>query len=165
MPQLELSTYASQVFWLVICFGILCVFMGTFIAPRIGLSLHQRAKTLAEQAETAKKLLEDAESLHQKNSHRLNHARHEAAQQLHQAVHDLNHHRYETIREFDHNLQVQLSELSHKLDHQKQEVLATSQDLVSHLVETLFHKITNTSVLPGDVTNAMQPVKQGTVND
>ena len=59
MPQLELSTYASQVFWLVVCFGMLCVFMGTFIAPRIGLSLHQRAKTLEEQAETAKKLLED----------------------------------------------------------------------------------------------------------
>ncbi len=161
MPQLELSTYASQVFWLVVCFGILCVFMGTFIAPRIGLSLHQRAKTLEDQAEAAKKLLEGAESIHQKNHQQLSHARHEAAKQLHQAVHDLNHHRHETIREFDRNLHGQLSELSHKLDHQKQEILATSQDLVTDLVETLFHKITNIAALPNDVANAIRTVKIG----
>lgn len=161
MPQLELSTYASQVFWLVVCFGILCVLMGTFIAPRIGLSLHQRAKTLEEQAMTAKKLLEDAESIHQKNSHHLSHARHEAAKQLHQAVHDLNHHRHETIREFDRSLHERLSGLSHTLDHQKQEILASSQELVTHLVEVFFHKITNTSVLPNDIAKAIRTAKIG----
>lgn len=161
MPQLDISTYASQVFWLVVCFGILCVFMGTFIAPRIGLSLHQRTKTLEEQTNTAKRLLEEAEALHQKSLHQLTHARHEAAQHLHQAVHDLTHHRHETIREFDRKLQIELGELSHKLDKQKQEILIDSKDLVSHLVETLFHKITQTSILPADIQKAIQTANLG----
>lgn len=156
MPQLDISTYASQVFWLVVCFGILCVIMGTFIAPRIGLSLNQRTKILEDQAQTAKQLLEAAETLHQKNIHQLSNARHEATQQLHQAIHDLTYHRHETIREFDRKLQIELSELSHKLDQQKQEILEKSHDLVGHLVETLFQKITQTAILPTDIKKAIQ---------
>lgn len=159
MPQLDISTYSSQVFWLVVCFGILCVFMATMIAPRIGLSLHQRAKVLEEHSMAAKKLLEEAEILRDKSIHQLGQARHDAAQQLHQALHDLSHYRTEKVREFDQKLQVRLLELSKSLSQQKQEILSTSQDLVTHLVETVFHKITNVAATSEDITKALKIVK------
>lgn len=165
MPQLDISTYTSQVFWLVVCFGILCVFMATLIAPRIGLSLHRRAQILEEQTATAQKLLEEAKILHEKSTHKLNQARHDAAQQLHQAVHELTHHRNEKIREFDQKLQIELSELSKSLFLQKQEILNTSQDLIIHLVETMFHKITDIAITSGDITKAFKAVKAGGNHD
>lgn len=165
MPQLDISTYASQVFWLVVCFGILCVFMATLIAPRIGLSLHQRAKVLEDHTMAAKKLLEEAEAIHDKSIHQLGQARHDAAQQLHQVMHDLAQHRTEKTREFDQKIQTELLELSKKLSQQKQEILSTSQDLVTHLVETMFHKITNVSVNSGDIAKAFNAAKIGGNHD
>lgn len=165
MPQLDISTYSSQVFWLVVCFGILCVFMATIIAPRIGLSLHQRANALKENTIAAKKLLEEAETLHEKSIHQLSQARQDAAQQLHQAMHDLTLYRTEKIREFDLKLQTELSELSKSLSQQKQEILNTSQDLVAHLVETVFHKITNVAATSENVTKAFKAVKTGGNHD
>lgn len=35
MPQLEASTYISQLFWLFVCFSILFIFMTTVTVPRI----------------------------------------------------------------------------------------------------------------------------------
>ncbi|WP_052046095.1 hypothetical protein [Candidatus Paracaedibacter symbiosus] len=161
MPQLDISTYASQIFWLVVCFGILCVFMATFIAPRIGLSLHHRTKVLEEHTMAAKKLLAEAEELHQNSIQHLSQARHDASQHLHQAIYDLTCHRHEKLREFDHKLQLELQELSKKLFQQKQEILNSSQELISHLVETIFFKVTNTSVPTTAVNKAFKTIKTG----
>ena len=35
MPQLDLSTYASQAFWMVLCFSLLWLLLSIFITPKI----------------------------------------------------------------------------------------------------------------------------------
>lgn len=165
MPQLDISTYFSQIFWLAVCFGILCVFMATFIAPRIGLNLHYRAKVLEDYMLATQKLLEEAEGLRQKSIQQLHQARHDASQQLQQVVHELTSQRHERLRDFDAEYQLKLKELSGKFTHQKQEILDNSQDLITHLVENMFQRITNTPVPGNNVTNALKAVKKGDNHD
>jgi F-type H+-transporting ATPase subunit b len=70
MPQLDPSTFGSQLFWLLVCFGALYLVLSFIVIPRITKTLAARAETLegnlaeAEnlraQAETALKAYEDA---------------------------------------------------------------------------------------------------------
>ena len=44
MPQLEISTFPSQIFWLVVSFLILYIIMAKVIVPRISSVIKNREK-------------------------------------------------------------------------------------------------------------------------
>ena len=56
MPQLDPSTFGSQLFWLLVCFGALYLVLSFIVIPRID-------KTLAARAETLEGNLAEAENL------------------------------------------------------------------------------------------------------
>lgn len=66
MPQLDISTYASQLFWLFVSLSILLGFMHWVIVPRYLKLTHEREKAMkenlrdAENAETEANHLENA---------------------------------------------------------------------------------------------------------
>ena len=156
MPQLDISTYSSQVFWLVVCFSTMCVVMATLVAPRIGLSLHHRAYILQEHTMTAEKLLEQAKILREKSNQTLNQACQEASQQVHQVVHELIDYRTEKIQELDQKLHLDLLDLPKSLFLEKQETLKQSQDLVIELVRIIFQKMTDKDVPIEKIKKALE---------
>lgn len=65
LPQLDLGTYPSQIFWLIITFFVLYWLMSRIALPRIGLALEERADTIAnnlDRAEELKRKAQDAEA-------------------------------------------------------------------------------------------------------
>lgn len=63
MPQLDPSSFASQLFWLAITFSFLYVIMARFTLPRIASVLQTRQEKIANDLENAASLKEDAEGL------------------------------------------------------------------------------------------------------
>ncbi|MCH7956887.1 MAG: F0F1 ATP synthase subunit B' [Proteobacteria bacterium] len=62
MPQLDTSTYAPQVIWLAITFGVLYVLMTRVALPRIGHVLEERRHKIDQNLEKAESLKGDAEA-------------------------------------------------------------------------------------------------------
>ena len=60
MPQLDTSTYVSQVFWLVVSFCLLLMIMRFVIVPRIRVVLDARARYIENYIRKAEKLQENA---------------------------------------------------------------------------------------------------------
>lgn len=63
MPQLDPSTYASQIFWLLVCFFAMMFIMSTFIIPKIAEIRQQRQDKIDGyllKAEELKQKTEDA---------------------------------------------------------------------------------------------------------
>ena len=54
MPQFDTSTFASQIFWLFICFGILFLFLQYVIVPKITKAISERNIKIQEQITIAK---------------------------------------------------------------------------------------------------------------
>ena len=54
MPQFDTSSFASQIFWLFLCFGILFLFLQYVIVPKIMKAINERTIKIQEQIETAK---------------------------------------------------------------------------------------------------------------
>lgn len=46
MPQLDTSTFTSQLFWLIVCFFSMLFIMSRFIVPRIADILEQRQRKI-----------------------------------------------------------------------------------------------------------------------
>tara|TARA_B100001996_G_C18420470_1_gene500512 strand:- start:115 stop:705 length:591 start_codon:yes stop_codon:yes gene_type:complete len=61
MPQLDPEFWVSQIFWLVITFGILFVVLSKFILPKISDNLETRKSQILENIEAAEKQRENSE--------------------------------------------------------------------------------------------------------
>lgn len=63
MPQLDISTYASQLFWLVVCFGVLYVLLSRLALPRIATALEERRDRIADELDQAAQMKSQSEEV------------------------------------------------------------------------------------------------------
>ena len=56
MPQFDFATFFPQIFWLLICFGVLYFFASRIILPRISSIIHARDGRINRNLNTAEKL-------------------------------------------------------------------------------------------------------------
>ena len=61
MPQLNPEFWVSQIFWLIITFGILYIVLSKFILPKISSNLELRKSQIQDNIEVAEKQREDSE--------------------------------------------------------------------------------------------------------
>ena len=62
MPQLNPEFWVSQIFWLILTFGIMFVVLSKFILPKISKNLEIRKSQILENIETAEKQREQSEN-------------------------------------------------------------------------------------------------------
>lgn len=63
MPQLDPSSFASQIFWLIIAFTMLYFFMSKFFVPRISKIVDGRENSVKSNLETAEKLVAEQKAI------------------------------------------------------------------------------------------------------
>ena len=61
MPQLNPEFWISQIFWLILTFGLLFIILSKFILPKISNNLETRKSQILENIETADKQREETE--------------------------------------------------------------------------------------------------------
>ncbi len=61
MPQLNPEFWISQIFWLILTFGVLFLFLSKIILPKIGSNLETRKSQILENIEMAEKQREESE--------------------------------------------------------------------------------------------------------
>lgn len=82
MPQLEISTYAPQLVWLVITFGFLYLLMAKSLLPRVGEVIEERQDRIDDDLETAEKLKKESQELEETYEQILADARKDASDYL-----------------------------------------------------------------------------------
>ena len=61
MPQLEVSTYVSQIFWLIVCFSFLYYLLSRKALPRVAEILETRADRIRNDLDEAQRFRKEAE--------------------------------------------------------------------------------------------------------
>jgi F-type H+-transporting ATPase subunit b len=61
LPQLDVSTFPSQIFWLIICFSVLYYLLSRRALPRVSEILEARQDRIAADLDQAQRLRRDAE--------------------------------------------------------------------------------------------------------
>lgn len=78
MPQLDITTFASQIFWLTITFATLFILMWRVAVPRISETFEKRRQKIAGDLERAEQLKKEAEAVLEAYEQALAGAREEA---------------------------------------------------------------------------------------
>jgi F-type H+-transporting ATPase subunit b len=80
LPQLKVGTWPSQLFWLVVIFGVGYVFMARVVSPRIGSVLEERRTRLDEDLTRAREASAEAAQTRTDYEASLDEARNDAAE-------------------------------------------------------------------------------------
>jgi F-type H+-transporting ATPase subunit b len=86
LPQLDIATWPSQLFWLVVVFGAGYLVMAKIVTPRIGAVLEERRQTVNGDLDKARNASADAAKIRATYESDLENARSEAAEYAKQAV-------------------------------------------------------------------------------
>jgi len=87
LPQLDFSTYPTQIFWLIVSFAILYWIMTKMAVPRIAEVLEERQERITDDRETAERLTAEAESVKAEYEQAVADARSKAQDQI-RAIND-----------------------------------------------------------------------------
>jgi F-type H+-transporting ATPase subunit b len=86
MPQFDTSTFASQIFWLVVCFAIVFIFIWRIVLPRIASTLEDRQRKIGDDLARAGELADQSDEVMAAYEARLADARTGAHEELHAAA-------------------------------------------------------------------------------
>ncbi len=158
MPQLDPSTFGSQLFWLLVCFGALYLVLSFIVIPRIAKTLAARAETLEGDLAEAEKLRGQAETALKAYEDALAEARSRAlalAQEMRADV------QAETDRqkaELDSKLAEQAAAADAALMKSRDAAMAGLKDAAAALVDDVIEAIGSDKASDGDVKKALDSV-------
>lgn len=158
MPQFDVSTYPSQIFWLAVCFVFLCIVMARYLVPRLITALQGREQRLSEDWDQAKNLSKAVESLRQENLARLAEARERAHSLLHQVIQEIHHRKSSRVAVLDEELIIKTKNIREDLEVQTQKILKNIEPLVSQIIRGTSLRLLGQSLTQSEVKELVQNV-------
>lgn len=158
MPQFDTTTYASQVFWLFVCFTFLCIAMRLIVVPRLTTSLETREQRMQEDWAQSKSLLSSGDTLRQENLNRLSEARGKAHSMIHQVIHEIHQRKAERLATLDEELTIKTRNIRTDLENQTRKILEDIEPLVSQAVKTTSVRVLGQSLTQRDIKKVVLEV-------
>ncbi len=148
MPQLDSEFWFSQIFWLILTFGILFIILSKFILPNISTNLENRKSQILDNIETADKQRIDSENKIKEFDKIIFDSKNEAKNIINEAkkklTMDIN--RKKDLLETEINKEIESAEreikdlLKKSPDKINQIAIDTSSDLIKQLINTDVNK-------------------------
>lgn len=151
MPQLDLSTYASQAFWMVLCFSLLWLLLSIFITPKIADVLEQRKRKIDDYIRKAEKLNQQAKASLEKYEQTLNEAKAKAAADIAANQKESAAFLAEESRLLNERLNKQIADSEFKLAKEKKETMQQIQNLSQNLAFDIVQKLGFAEITENDV--------------
>lgn len=151
MPQLDLSTYASQAFWMVLCFSLLWLLLSIFITPKIAYVLEQRKRKIDDYIRKAEKLNQQAKASLEKYEQTLNEAKAKAAADIAANQKESAAFLAEEERLLNERLNKQIADSEFKLAKEKKETMQQIQNLSQNLAFDIVQKLGFAQITENDV--------------
>ena len=147
MPQLDPSSYASQLFWLALCFIPLYWLMASVVLPRISAVLKQREDVIESDLNAAKTMQEEAEDFTLSIDESLDKARSQSATLVKEAKDSVESDRTQKFEALDKELHVKINNADQQLNKQRQTALDNIDSIVTDLTPQVVSKLLNKPTL------------------
>lgn len=162
LPQFDTSTYASQMFWLVVSFTLLYLLMSRVSLPRITEVMEMRQTQKDNNLSRAAQLHEDAEKIEETYQKLLEQARDEAQEQMN-AAESRNAVRMaeENVRFMDHT-RTRLATVEQNITKAKQEAMQSLADISAEISVEIVQKVASATVSKPDAKKVVSTLMKET---
>lgn len=146
MPQLEISTYLSQFFWLIVSFLSLWFFMAWFIIPKIEEVMEQRRRKIDDFVQKAEKINKQALVSLNKYEKALAKAKSEAQTAIEQNKKQLEETVINRHTEIEELLNKKIADTEFMLAKERQETISAIDEISFKIAEQILVKLDIKSV-------------------
>ena len=143
MPQLEITTYPSQIFWLVVSFLILYLIMSRVIIPRISSVIKSRESEIKNNIHIAEQMYKDTEIINNEYEETKKNIENEARGII-------NHLKETTNKKINNSTELLKKRLEQKLEKNEQEIINKKKKVLKeikkislNLSEEILKKLSN----------------------
>jgi F-type H+-transporting ATPase subunit b len=163
MPQLEFATFASQIFWLAVTFGLLYIIMAKSALPVIREVLQNRQTRIAEDLKKAEKLKIEAEEAEADFTSVISSARSKASVLLATARKSAAVEADKRNTKLDETFVRQTKESEHRIEIIKKEVTEKMAPVIIDISQEMLKKLVGVSVGAKDVEKAVHKLENKVV--
>lgn len=153
MPQLDIHTFASQIFWLLVSFTLLCAVVSGYLAPTIGRRIQHREDTLTSLDTEVQQLQKSIRALTEEHALKQQHARTEALRILTHAEQELRETQAKHLQETFEVLIHQARQTMQRMDQNKTDVLQEAASMIAHVTSDLLRKLTGLIIQDTEIKN------------
>lgn len=154
MPQLDLSTFASQAFWMVLSFCLLWILLSIFVTPKIADVLEQRKRKIDDYIRKAEKLNQQAKASLAKYEQALNEAKQKAAASIAENQKESASFLVAEEKLLNERLNKQIADSEFKLATEKKETLLQIESLSQNLAFEIVQKLGFKNISKKDIIDA-----------
>lgn len=159
MPQLDITTYTSQLFWLCICFFSMYFIMAKIIIPRIADIIDQRQSKIDDYINKAMEIKKQAEESLEKYQNALAQATSEADKSLNKTQEELNALIAKRQEELDKKLREKITSSEAQITKSKEQALQQLHEISENLALEIVKKIGLTEIKPQNIKAAIKKVE------
>jgi len=159
MPQLNLATFLSQSFWLILSFCLLWALLAIFIMPKITNVIEQRKRKINDYIQKAEKLNIKAQASLAKYEETLEEAKNSAQRELDDGRAKLKSHLNETEKQMTAELNQKIADNELLLAKEKKKTMQEIEALSEDLAYSVLQKIGFTQISRNDVSLVAQEVQ------
>ncbi len=141
MPQFDVATYSSQIFWVLLSFVTLWIGIVVLISPRLERRLRQREEKIQRAVVKAEKLDHQLQERSQQRLKRLAQAEIEATQLVHQTVLEMEHYKNDSLLQVQKKINERLELARSSLVQEQESLKEQIEDWVVKWVEQVLPKM------------------------
>jgi F-type H+-transporting ATPase subunit b len=162
VPQLDVSTFSSQIFWLIICFGTLYYLLSRRALPRVSEVLEARQDRIAADLDQAQRLRREAEAALAAYEKAMGQAQDEAQALLAEVQNRLQAEAAERQAELDRQLAGQLADAEAQIAVARERALAEIEEAAAGAAQAAAARLAGVEVSRDAAQTALRSVIGGT---
>jgi len=146
LPQLDITTWPSQLFWLVVTFVIGYILISSLVAPSISSVLENRSTKISDDLETAKKAQDNAKEVYTSYEESLSEARSQAAIAAAKALEEAKTETASRDAAINKKLAASAKKAEARLSEMRDEALSSLEDLATETSQKIIAELTPVKV-------------------
>jgi F-type H+-transporting ATPase subunit b len=155
LPQLDFTTWPTQIFWLVVTFTLGYILMARLVVPNIGAVLEERRDRISADIEAAKSADQDAKDMQAKYEAELAEARAKAAEAAKQALDTAKAENEKAEAALSAKLAKKTKTAETKLAKAREEALAGVDEAAQDAVSDIVKQVANVSVTAAEAKKSV----------
>ena len=141
MPQLDIASYSSQIFWLVITFGLLYILISKHLLSDVGSLLRQRQDRIQSDLDKAEEFKNQAKDLKEKYESTVMQSREKSRELINRAIFDAEDSAARKNRELEVVLTEKLAVADKKIKKAEQDAFAAFTPVATDLSKQIVKKL------------------------
>jgi len=158
MPHLDVSTFPSQIFWLIICVLTMYFIMNTFIVPKIGKTIDERNSKIEGNIQIAEEFKNQAANIQNEYETKLADAKKAGQLKIEESNKELEKFITEKENEFNKKFNAKLKESEEKISAQKEIILSDLENLSTNISDSIIEKFDIENISNDNINNEVKNI-------